>query len=270
MSICINAKIVAERTQKKETEKVLKWAMENDALQVFYQPIYSISRGKIQALEALARIVDEDGRMFMPTSFIPIAEDNGMILKLGNSILTKTCEFMHQENITSLGIDYVDVNLSVVQCMQNNMTDMFLDIMAERNIYPSQINFEITETAVLRSEDNLQDHMSKLIKTGSTFSLDDYGTGYSNLNYVLNLPVKTIKFDRKMVTSYFNNKKSAIVMRHEVAMLHELGLAIVAEGVENKQQYAAMKELGIDFIQGHYFSQPVSAHEIIRFLKEWM
>ncbi|HKM34741.1 MAG TPA: EAL domain-containing protein [Lachnospiraceae bacterium] len=270
MSIRINAQIIAERNQRKETEKVLKWAVEHDAVQVYYQPIYSIERGKIQALEALARIVDEDGRLFMPDSFIPIAEENGMILELGNSVLAKTCDFMNQEKLSSLGIEYVDVNLSVVQCMQKNLADVFLDIMAERGILPPQINLEITETAVLHSEKSLLDNMKKLIKTGTTFSLDDYGTGYSNLSYVVNLPVKTIKFDKKMVMSYFSNHKSSIVMRHEVAMLHELGLSIVAEGVENKEQYSAMKELGIDYIQGYYFSKPVSSNQIVRFLKEWM
>ena len=270
MSIRIDAQIIAERNQRKEAEKTLKWAIEHNADQVYYQPIYSIAKGKIHALEALARIIDSNGRMFMPDSFIPIAEDNGMILQLGKSILEKTCEFMYQEKLPDYGIDYVDVNLSVVQCMQQNLADGFLDIMAERRILPPQINLEITETAASHSEKNLLDNMKRLIRTGTTFSLDDYGTGYSNLSYILNLPVKVIKFDKKMVASYFINEKSAIAMKHEVAMLHDLGLTIVAEGIESKEQYSAMKELGVDFIQGFYFSRPVPAKQVIHFLKEWM
>lgn len=270
MSVKINAQKIAERNQRKETEKVLKWAIEHDAIQVYYQPIYSIRKNHIQALEALVRIVDQDGRLYMPDSFIPIAEENGMILPLGNSVLSKTCDFMNQEQLSLLGIDYVDVNLSVIQCMQKDLADVFLDIMADRGIPPSQVCLEITETAALQSENILLDNMKKLIRAGTSFSLDDYGTGYSNLSYVMNLPVKVIKFDKKMVRSYFSNQKSAIVMRYEVAMLHELGLSIVAEGVESKEQYSAMKELGIDYIQGYYFSKPISSKEIIQYLKKWM
>lgn len=268
-NVRIDARAIVERNRKIEAEKALQWAMDNDTIQVYYQPIYSIAKSKVCALEALVRIEDEDGRMFFPDTFIPLAEKNGMILKLGNSVLRRVCEFMSAQRIERLGIEYVEVNLSVVQCMQEDLAKQFLEIMAEKQVSPYRINLEITETAAVYSEKILMRNMEKLMRVGTTFSLDDYGSGYSSLSYVLQLPVKIIKLDRALVWSYFESEKSAIAMKHEIAMLHELGLTIVAEGVENAEQFAAMKELGIDYIQGYYFSKPVPAGTLLKLLKEW-
>lgn len=269
MSIRIDAQVIAERNKKVEAEKALQWALENDSIIVYYQPIYSVVKKRVSALEALVRIKDEDGRMFFPDTFIPLAEKNGMILKLGNIVLSQVCEFMQTRRLYRLGIEYVEVNLSVVQCMQENLSKQFLDIMAEKRVPPYQINLEITETAAVHSKKILLRNMEKLMRVGTTFSLDDYGSGYSSLSYVLQLPVKIIKLDKELVWSYFTNEKSAIAIRHEVSMLHELGLEIVAEGVEDAEQFEAMKELGIDHIQGYYFSKPVPQETLIELLKKW-
>lgn len=270
MSIRIDEKAIFARNQKMEAENALKWAVENDGFVVYYQPIYSISKGKISALEALVRIVDKDGKLFFPDTFIPVAEKNGMILKLGNCVLRKVCEFMRTKKLEQLGIEYVEVNLSAIQCMQVDLASQFLDIMAEQQIPPHRINLEITETAALTSQKILLRNMEQLMAVGTTFSLDDYGTGYSSLSYVLKLPVHFIKLDKDMVWSYFANPKSAVVLRYEVAMMHDLGLSIVAEGVEDENQYMAMKELGIDYIQGYYFSKPVPPDALLDLLKDWM
>lgn len=265
----IDEKAISERNRKVEVEKALQWALENDGIQVYYQPIYSIAEKRVCALEALVRVTDEEGRMFFPDTFIPLAEKNGMILKLGNIVLGKVCEFMQTKQIEQLGIEYVEVNLSVVQCMQEDLPKQFLDIMAEKQVPPYRINLEITETAAVNSEKILLRNMEKMIRVGINFSLDDYGSGYSSLSYVMQLPVKIIKLDKELVWSYFTNKKSAIAMKHEVSMLHELGLVIVAEGVENAEQFEAMKELGIDQIQGYYFSKPVPPQALLALLKDW-
>lgn len=269
MSIRIDAEALAVRNSRIEAERALQRALEEDGIQVYYQPIYSVAKGKICALEALVRIVDETGRCFMPDSFIPLAEKNGMILKLGCIVFRKVCAFMKKEQPERLGIEYVEVNLSVIQCMQENLAEQYLHIMRENEISPHRINLEITETAAVYSEKTLLHNMEELIREGTVFSLDDYGSGYSSLGYVLKLPVRTIKLDKEMVWSYFSSERSAIAMRHEVAMLHELGLFIVAEGVEDEKQYTAMKELGIDYIQGYYFSRPLPQEELLTYLGNW-
>ena len=265
----ITDELFAERAEYIEAEKALNYALENDGVRVYYQPVYSVKNDKMQAMEALVRIVDEKGKLIMPNAFIPIAEKTGAILKLGSEVMKQVCDFMQTEKLEKLGVQYIEVNLSVIQCMQKDLAKEFIGIMYEKNIDPNKINFEITETAVIQSERILLQNMEKLMSEGTAFSLDDYGSGYSSLSYVLKFPVNIIKLDREMVWSYFTNPKSAIAMRHEVAMLHELGLEVVAEGVETRQQYIAMQDLGIDYIQGYYFSKPIPKEEVVPFLKNW-
>ncbi|MBQ9135733.1 MAG: EAL domain-containing protein [Lachnospiraceae bacterium] len=260
---------IARKNKLMETERVLQWAVDNDAVQMYYQPIFSIQEQRITALEALVRIVDEKGQIFMPGDFIPLAEKNGMILPLGNSILKKVCEYWKTGEPQKLGVEYIEVNLSVVQCMQDTLAHGFLQIMKDMEVPPEKINLEITETAAIHSEYTLLQNMRTLLRAGSSFALDDYGSGYSGLSNLLKLPLKHIKLDRELVWAYFANEKSAVALRHEIAMLHELGFSIIAEGVEDKHQYQTMKELGIEFIQGYYFSKPLPVKALAEFLENF-
>lgn len=265
----VDAKGIAQKNELLETERVLQWAVDNDAVEMYYQPIFSIQDKRITALEALVRIVDENGQIFMPGDFIPLAEKNGMILPLGSCILKKVCEYWKSGEPQKLGVEYIEVNLSVVQCMQDTLAHGFLQIMKDMEVPPKRINLEITETAAIHSEYTLLQNMRTLLRAGSSFSLDDYGSGYSGLGNLLKLPVKHIKLDRELVWAYFANEKSAVALRHEIAMLHELGFSIIAEGVEDEHQYQTMKELGIEFIQGYYFSKPLPIKALAEFLENF-
>lgn len=259
---------LAKRNKVIEAEKTLRWALLNNKVEVYYQPIYSVELGRFSTMEALVRIVDEKKQFVMPDVFIPIAEQNGMILELGLQVFEKTCLFMQQERLEELGIEYIDINLSVVQCMQQELAQQLLDIMEKYHISPSRINLEITETAAVHSEKVLLGNMERLNGAGTTFSLDDYGTGYSNLSYIVNLPIHIIKLDKSMIGVYFTNEKVAIATRNVIAMIKEMGLRIVAEGVENAEQFHIMEQLGVDYIQGFYFSRPLPRQKALAFLEE--
>lgn len=259
---------LAKRNKVIEAEKTLRWALQNNKVEVYYQPIYSVQRGRFSTMEALVRIIDEKKQFVMPDVFIPIAEQNGMILELGLQVFEKTCQFMQQERLEELGIEYIDINLSVVQCMQQELAQQLLDIMEKHHISPSRINLEITETAAVNSEKVLLGNMERLNRAGTTFSLDDYGTGYSNLSYIVNLPIHIIKLDKSMIEVYFTNEKVAIATRNVIAMIKEMGLRIVAEGVETVEQYHIMEQLGVDYIQGFYFSRPLPRQKALAFLEE--
>ena len=165
-----------------------------------------------------------------------------------------------------MGIEYLEVNLSVAQCENRKLSEIYNKIMEKEEIEPAMINLEITESSTLHYRNILLENMNALGRMGCSFSLDDFGTGESNLNYIVDMPVQIVKFDRSMVQDYFVNERAKTVMRATVSMIKEIGLKIVAEGVETKEQLDAMEELGVDYIQGYYFSKPLAEKDFLNFL----
>ena len=141
-------------------------------------------------------------------------------------------------------------------------------VMEKYQVKPSQINLEITESASVSEKMILQENMRKLMDYGVKFSLDDFGTGQSNLNYIVEMPVDIVKFDRNMIVSYFENGKAKYVMDAAMHMIHGMELQIVSEGIETREQFDTMKDLGISYIQGYYFSKPLPESEFLQFLSE--
>ena len=266
--LCIGADSVNQMLHKKETEQLILEAMESDRVNVYYQPIFSTEEQRITSAEALVRIRDREGQLIQPGLFIDIAEENGMILKLGEIVFEKVCQFIHKHPLERLGMHYIEVNLSVVQCAYERLANDYIQIMKKYEIAPSQINLEITESASTNAKKILQNNMEELIEYGVSFSLDDFGTGQSNLNYIVDMPVDLIKFDRSMTNSYFENGRAKYVMDAAIHMIHGMNLEIVSEGIETKEQYQTMKDLGINHIQGYYFSKPLPEEDFIRFLLE--
>jgi EAL domain-containing protein (putative c-di-GMP-specific phosphodiesterase class I) len=246
----------------------IKDALSTDRVEVFYQPIYSISTDKFVSAEALARIRGKDGKMIMPGKFIPVAEETGLIEQIGERVFEKTCKCITEDKLKEKGVDYVEVNLSVSQCENPLLSTKYDDIMKKLGVTPSEVNLEITESSTLNQRGILLDNMNKLMNLGCNFSLDDFGTGESNLNYIMDMPVKIVKFDRSMVQEYFSNEKARVVITATVNMIKQLGLQTVAEGVETADQFEEIKQLGIDYIQGFYFSKPLPKSDFITFLNE--
>lgn len=259
-----------KRKRTLDIKTTLEWALVNDGVCMFYQPIYDIEAGIFSSMEALVRIRDENDRLIMPNEFIEYAEQNGMILKLGEAIFRKVCEFIQREHLGMYGIDYVEVNLSVVQCMQGDLADTFMNIMGEYQIPPHMINLEITETAAINTHEILEKNMNLLRKYGTTFSLDDYGSGYSNLTYIVGMPLKIIKIDRSLAIAYGKSEKARVVVEYTIEMVHRLGMEVVVEGIEDEEQYMNFKKLGVEYIQGYYFSKPLPQDRVLGYVQEWM
>jgi EAL domain-containing protein (putative c-di-GMP-specific phosphodiesterase class I) len=246
--------------------KTIEDAIRENRIEVFYQPIYSTKEKCFVSAEALSRIRTKDGSILPPAAFIPVAEKNGMIIPIGEIVFRKTCEFIQTEKLWEKGIQYIEINLSALQCSQDDLAENYIRIMEETGINPQMINLEITESAALESKDVLLANMNKLIEYGVSFSLDDFGTGYSNLNYILELPVQIVKFDRQMTTSYFENEKGRLIMEAAIGMIKAVGMKIVSEGVETKEQLDTLSEIEINYIQGFYFSKPVCGEEFLKLL----
>ena len=255
--VIVDGDIMNYMYDEQRVERMIIDAIDNDRVEVFYQPIYSIAHKRFSAAEALVRIRDMDDHIIPPVVFVDIAENNGSIAKIGEIVFEKVCRFIETMQPQQYGLDYIEVNLSVVQCADPMLADTFIRIMEEHHVKPSQINLEITESASLRAKDVLLDNMKKLREYGVTFSLDDFGTGRSNLNYIVEMPVDIVKFDRQMILSYFADEKGKYVMDAAMHMIQGMGLPIVSEGIETEEMYDTMVQIGISYIQGYYFSKPL-------------
>lgn len=258
---------VEQMRKEKSMEQMLDEAMKEDRIEVFYQPIFSTRAKKFVSAEALVRMRDRDGNLVPPGAFIAVAEANGKILQLGEIVFEKVCRFFTMEQLEQYGLHYIEVNLSVVQCGYPGLADDYIGIMEKYQINPRYINLEITESASMAAKKTLLENMRRLMEYGVCFSLDDFGTGQSNLNYIVDMPVDIVKFDREMSQAFFQDEKAKYVMNAAMQMIHGMKLKIVSEGIETEEQYLAMEELSIDYIQGYYFSKPLPEAAFLAFLQ---
>lgn len=252
-----------------DIEALIKECIENDRVLVYLQPIFSTKLKKIVSAEALCRLLDNNGKIVPPQIFIPVAEKNGLINKLDEIVFTKVCKFIARNDMEKLGLSYIETNLSVVQLADDNLAKKYLDIIKGNKIDPKYINLEITESAEADRTKSLKDNLTNFINNGVSLSLDDYGTGYSNLSYVATMPVKIVKFDKIMTDEYFSGSKAKFVMDYSIRMFKAMDLKVVSEGVETEQQLKTLSLLGVDFIQGFYFSKPLPMDEFLVFIKKF-
>ena len=257
----LSGEILNNRRREGHVLQVMQQAVANNTFQVYYQPIYSTVEKRYTSAEALIRLYDEGMGFISPDEFIPMAEKNGMILKIGEFVLRSVCEMMAREKIWEKGIEYVEVNLSVVQCMQEDICEMLYGIMDEYGVPYNCINLEVTETTLAR--DILWATMERMSVGGVTFSLDDYGTGYSNLTNVMKHPFHIIKLDKSMIWYAMENETAMRALKHTVNMMRDLGMHIVAEGVETEEQMNLLAQIGCEYLQGYYFCKPVPEKEFL-------
>lgn len=255
---------------KNRTDKIIRAvqnALKKDLFEVYYQPIYSAKQNTYHSAEALVRLNDPELGPISPAEFIPITEKNGDIIQIGMVVFRKVCSFISKQNLKSLGIDYIEVNLSVAQCMQKKLAEDILKEMAFYELPTKCINLEITETAAAYSPETLAENMKNLALSGIKFSLDDYGTGFSSMSCMVELPFDFVKLDQGLIAS-MGNEKALIAMNSTVAMLRQLDMKIVAEGVETMEQAMLLEEMGCDYLQGYYFSRPIPETEFLAFLNQ--
>lgn len=267
-TLVLDEETVSKKRERDEMLEEIVQAVKEDRVEVFFQPIYSTAQKKFAAAEALARIRRTDGSIIPPGLFIPIAEETGMIAKIGAIVFEKTCRFIKENDIARYGIEYIEVNLSVVQCEDEALAETYIEIMKKHDLAPRYINLEITESAAIVRKNILLDNMQSLIDYGVAFSLDDFGNGQSNLNYIVDMPVQIVKFDRDMTQAYFQTPRAQFVLQAATNMVHDMQLQVVAEGVETADQLAVLEALDIDYIQGYYFSKPIDEKAFLAFVRE--
>ncbi len=246
--------------------QMLKQALSKNQFEVYYQPIYSIKNKSFTTAEALIRLSNSDIGYISPEEFIPLAEKNGLILLIGEFVFRSVCKFIINNKIWEKGIEYIHVNLSVIQCMQEKMYEQLLSIMDYYGVDYKYIQLEVTETAAVASSDTLMKNMQLLMAKNINFALDDYGTGYSNTSSILEYPFRTIKLDKSIVWAAMKNDKAGKLLQHTIAMFKDMGIELVAEGVETKEMADALIKMKCDYLQGYLYSKPITAEAFLQLL----
>ena len=247
-------------------EEILNRAVTEKGITMYYQPIFNVKAHRFSSAEALARLFDREYGMISPALFIPAAEKAGLILKVGDIVLESVFRFISENDIEALGLDYIEINLSVAQCLQADLPAFVHRLQDKYKVRPDQVNFEITETMFDNLSGVMDRNLSALADMGYTFSLDDYGVGYSNIQRLRTLPLRIIKIDKSMVDDMFS-EEGEVIIQNTVRMMQGIHKELVVEGVETREAIDACRELSCDYIQGFYYSRPLPAEDFVSFMK---
>lgn len=262
-----SAKITEKYRRDELIEHILCDSINDNKLLVYYQPIVDSKTNTVVSLEALSRLSDKKLGNIPPDEFIAVAEKTGLIIPLGFYVIEKACEFISECIIPDekTTITNVHINFSAIQCAYSDIDKKIIELIDSYKVPHSMISFELTENTILDSPEIIRMTMESLISKGITFSLDDYGTGYSNISYLAKFPFDRIKFDKHMTWSFFTSIEANLIMRKEFELLKEMDKIVILEGIETKEQYLEMVDNGIEYFQGYYFSKAVPKEEIISF-----
>ena len=242
----------------------LRTAIENGELEVVYQPQINLRSGRLEGLEALVRWKRPEKGYVSPGEFIPVAESTGQIETIGIFVLETAAAFIKQAAAAGLCDFSVSVNVSVKQMAMKGFTNQLIRVVQTSGISPERLTIEVTESVLMESIADVREKLGILRDAGFQIALDDFGKGYSSLTYLRTLPVHEIKMDKEFIDDMFVDERTRLLTCSIIRICHDLGLRLVAEGVENREQMLFLQSNGCDFIQGYYFSKPGSGEQVIR------
>ncbi|WP_406770485.1 bifunctional diguanylate cyclase/phosphodiesterase [Candidatus Clostridium stratigraminis] len=245
--------------QKLSLENKLREAVKNDRFAVYYQPQINIETGDIMGMEALVRWIHPTAGVISPIEFIPLAEETGLIVQIGEYVLRKACLQNKLWQKKGYPCKRIAVNISARQLKDLNFVDTIKQILEETGLEPKWLEIEITESMIIEDMNLVLEIIQSLRKMGICIALDDFGTGYSSLNYLTNLPIDTLKIDKSFIDKIHTGYNEQAVTKAIIGLAHNINLEIVAEGVENNEQLKLLKDYGCDKVQGYLFSKPLPA-----------
>lgn len=257
-------------SERVELERKLQRAIKSDLLSFHVQPKVSLTNWKVVSAEVLIRWEDELEGMIPPDKFIPIAEDTGLILPLGDRLLDKVFASIseHMALLKQLGIESFAINLSARQFYDKNLLTMIRDKLDQYQIDAQMIEFELTESSLIENIANTISVMQSFKTTGCKISIDDFGTGYSSLSYLKQLPIDVLKVDRSFISDIPEDKDDMEISSAIIAMAHKLGLSVVAEGTETVEQIAFLKEQNCEYAQGYLIAKPMPMEQLLASIEE--
>jgi diguanylate cyclase (GGDEF)-like protein len=244
----------------------LRQALASQEFELYYQPQIEARSGAICGFEALVRWNRPGYGLVSPLAFIQAAEESQLIIPLGEWVLRTACHFMHDLNSKSQTNRYVSVNISTIQIQQDHFVEQVLMILEQTGFNPACLELEITESAFLKTTDQVIAKLERLRSAGILIALDDFGTGYSSLSYLKELPMSTLKIDRSFIQHLLTDPKAKSLARSIITIGHLLDMNVVAEGVETQAQMHFLAAQGCDRFQGYFFLKPAPADQI----REWL
>lgn len=262
----VEALIKREELIAIELQEIIE-GIDQHRLTLQYQPQFEIETNKVQTLEALARMKSKFYGNVSPDEFIAIAEKNHLIYDLGQLIMRKACQFIKSINNKNESTLRIAINVSGIQLLHDEFVEDVKSIISEFSIEPNRLEIEITESVVMHDIDNTMDVISDLHKLGVTISLDDFGTGHSSFYRLSEFNVDTLKIDRSFVSQITIKPSKKLITKEIIQMAHKFDLLVVAEGVENEDEYNYLKQHNCDLIQGYYLCKPLDENDLNIFLK---
>ena len=263
------SQLLSDKANKEEQLKLsLESAIENDEFSVVYQPIVSLKNKSVTKFEALIRW-NNHGLWVSPTDFIPTAEKFGLISKIGDLVLNKACIELSKLKEVGYSDIIINVNRSIYEFSSDVNDTSWLSTIKKYNINPKSICFELTESVLAPENDRCITFLKKLQLAGCTIALDDFGTGYSSLNYLRRFPIDTLKIDRGFISEMTNVEGDRVLVSAIISMAKALGISVVAEGVELKEEVDILTSLDCDYIQGYYFSKPLAPELLAQYLADF-
>lgn len=257
----------AAAARKLKLEHLLHEAMNESRLALSYQPIVSATTGELSGAEALLRWKQEDGTYISPSEFIPVAEESGLMIRVGQFVLDQACQQMRKWLNDGIKVPYICVNVARAQLMQSGFARTVRRVLDAHAIEPAQLELELSERGVLSGDFDVISQLHEIKELGVRLSIDDFGTGDSAIAYLKELPIDVLKIDRSYIDGLIENRKDAAIISGMIALGHSLDLKIVAEGVESQEQLEALRKLGCDEIQGFYLAEPLSERLFAAFLQ---
>jgi diguanylate cyclase (GGDEF)-like protein/PAS domain S-box-containing protein len=254
--------LTAAAVDRLETEAGLRRALDRGELELHYQPLVAAADGRVCGLEALVRWRDPKAGLIGPGSFIPVAEETGLIIPIGDWVRRTACRQIRQWRDAGLDVPLVAVNLSAREFQRSDLARRVADVLAESGLPPACLEIEITETALMEQGSEIDRRITALGELGIRLAIDDFGTGYSSLASLRRLPIDKLKIDRSFVCDLPGDRMSSEIVATMVALGHTLGLEVLAEGVETAEQLATLESRGCDLIQGFLYSPPVPSAEV--------
>jgi diguanylate cyclase (GGDEF)-like protein len=247
-----------------EMERRLRRALERNEFVLHFQPKTQVSTGEITGCEALLRWIGPDGKLVPPAEFVRLLEETGLIMRVGEWVIRSACKQIADWRRANVAAVPIAVNLSAKQFNHRSLAAVVESALRDYDVDGSMLEVELTESAAMQNPDDAIVTLGKLKALRVQIAIDDFGTGYSSLSYLKRLPIDVLKIDRSFVTGLPNNENDASITKAIIMMAHSLGLKVVAEGVEQRQQLRFLAENGCDDAQGYLFSRPVSASDMAR------